>query len=408
MNADDGVHSAGGLERAKVLGLIQAQLAAYGYEDLSAAVAAQSGTPKTEASTRLADLAARGLRSELEDNGDDDDDGVSTMPATPQAHASTETGRYDLWYKTKHKGAATAAAFSVDGRYIATGSADTSLKLIDVSRVRSPLAGSARREDKPVIRTLYNHEAGITGVAFHPNGLVLASCAADRSIKLFDLTAASGKHAFHSLRDNHVFSSIAFHPSGEFLVAATDAPEPRLFDVRSGQAFLLRAAGSTSALTRVAYASTGGLLAASSTDGCVRLWDGRSGTCTRTLSQAHGGRAATGVVFSRNAKYLLTTGRDSTVRLWDVASGRQITAYEGALLDSPDSQAVFSHDEATVLAADDRSNAVVAWDAADARLLGNRAEHSSHVTCVAASPVAASFMTCSTDECVRYWSAEGA
>ncbi|KAJ2909444.1 hypothetical protein GGI21_001878 [Coemansia aciculifera] len=284
---------------------------------------------------------------------------------------------------------------------------NASLKLIEVDRVRDPQTGSARGEDKPVIRTLYHHVAEITGVAFHPNGLVLASCSADRSIKLFDLSAAYGKYAFESFGDNHAYRSISFHPSGEYLAAGGDASEVRVYSVATGKAFLLgQGARHAAGIKRVSYAASGALVGSASRDGTVKLWDGASGKCVRTLDRAHGGQAATAVAFSRSAKYVLTTGLDSRVCLWETGSGRLVHAYEGASTDSGSSQAVFSSDEALVMVADSRLNDVACWDAVSGRLVGRCAPHKRKITCVAPSPTAAAFMTCSVDECVRFWGGE--
>ncbi|KAJ2717839.1 hypothetical protein H4S00_004066 [Coemansia sp. D1744] len=413
---------AAGVGRDEVIRLILCQLSAYGFANLSQAIAAHTKVPMTtDSNSRLAELVQLGLQSEQQQpppqsQVQNQQEGGATESDTELDAGGIDLGRasrvaeapqYHMWYKTKHKGTATTAAFSRDGEYIATGSADASLKLIEVDRVRRPSAGSARREDKPVIRTLYHHEAEITGVAFHPNGLVLASCAADRSIKLFDISAAYGKHAFQSFSDNYAFRSIAFHPSGDYLAASGDSPDVRLYSVRTGKAYLLGGGDSEMSATvaQVAYAGSGALIASASSDGAVRLWDGVAGTCVRTI-QAHEGRAATGVTFSRSGKYVLSTGLDSCVRLWDVGSGRLVQTYAGAHLDAPNAQAVFSHDESLVMVPDARANAVACWDAQSSALLTRVAEHSQPITWIAASPATPAFMTCSTDECVRFWGAQ--
>ncbi|KAJ2785003.1 hypothetical protein GGI15_002069 [Coemansia interrupta] len=407
-------------DREEVLQLIVQQLSAYGYPDLSRAVASQTrvAAPAEGSSSRLSELVAIGLRNEqhqqssqshgerrgTEKHADDNLPGIDL-----KRRSTAMVPHYKVWYKTMHKGAATVTAFSADGQYIATGSVDTSLKLIEVDRVQNPISGGARREDKPVIRTMYNHEAEITGLDFHPNGLVLASCSTDRTIKLFDLSAAYGKFAFQTMRDNYAYRAISFHPSGEYLAAATDANEVRMYNVRTSSAYLLReGAGSgngqhSSGLTHVSYAASGALVASASQDGSVKLWDGRSGTCVRTLDRAHEGRAATSAIFTRNSKYLLTTGLDSMVRLWDVASGRVVNTYEGANIDAANAQAVLSHDESLVMIPDARSNSIVFWDSASAKPLRGGVIHQARVTRIATSPTTAAFMSCSVDDGVRYW-----
>ncbi|KAI9500462.1 WD40-repeat-containing domain protein [Coemansia spiralis] len=415
------------VNREEIIRLVICQLSAYGYSSLSQAIATHTKVPMTaESNSRLEELvvlAARegdtdtrsvgeyAERSADRDTADEAGNGIDLGKAD---HILAEVPQLKVWYKTKHKGVATAAVFSKDGKYIATGSADASLKLIEVDRVRNPAAGSARREDKPVIRTLYHHEAEVTGLAFHPNGLVLASCSADHTIKLFDLSAAYGKHSFQSFKDNYAYRSIAFHPSGDYLVAGSDACEVRLYNVRTGKAYLLAAGDGadlerhSDGITQVCYSANGALIGSSSRDGTIKIWDGVSGKCIRTISEAHEGRAVTAVRFSRNSKYVLSTGLDSCVRLWEVSNGNLAKTYNGAALDSLNAQAVFSRDEALVMVPDCKANVIVSWDTVTGDLLAQSADHKQRITWVAASPTAPALMTCSVDECVRFWCADTA
>lgn len=77
---------------------------------------------------------------------------------------------------------------------MATGSEDSSLKVLDVARIKAAYHNGA--PEKPVIRTLYDHIAPVNDVHFHPNGTVLASCSHDQSIKLFDIQKPTVKRSF--------------------------------------------------------------------------------------------------------------------------------------------------------------------------------------------------------------------
>jgi WD40 repeat protein len=85
------------------------------------------------------------------------------------------------------------------GRFVATGSADTSIKLLDVERmkiygqIKTPPAGAAPAtpsEDggvsHPVTRTFYDNTKPINDLDFHPTADVLVSCSRDCSIKFYD------------------------------------------------------------------------------------------------------------------------------------------------------------------------------------------------------------------------------
>lgn len=97
---------------------------------------------------------------------------------------------------------------------MATGSHDTSVKLLDVELIKQHHVEP--NDDPKVIKTLYDHTEAVNEVIFHPNGAVLASCADDFNIKLFDLQKVHMKRGFRYLADAYPVRSIAFHPSGTF------------------------------------------------------------------------------------------------------------------------------------------------------------------------------------------------
>jgi len=55
-------------------------------------------------------------------------------------------------------------------------------------------------EEKPVIRTLYDHVSTVTDISWHPGGLALASASEDKSIKIYDLQKPSVKRSFRYLQ----------------------------------------------------------------------------------------------------------------------------------------------------------------------------------------------------------------
>jgi WD40 repeat protein len=78
-----------------------------------------------------------------------------------------------------HTGDVGSVAFSPDGKFLASGSRDYTIKLWDVA------TGS-------LVRTLEGHASGVLSVAFSPDGRLLASGSGDWTIKLWDISDLLG------------------------------------------------------------------------------------------------------------------------------------------------------------------------------------------------------------------------
>ncbi len=77
-----------------------------------------------------------------------------------------------VWMAVGHAASVTSVAFSPDGRYLASGSEDRTIKLWRVS-------------DGALVRTLYGHTDWVSSVAFSPDGQYLASGSGDKTVRLW-------------------------------------------------------------------------------------------------------------------------------------------------------------------------------------------------------------------------------
>jgi cleavage stimulation factor subunit 1 len=325
---------------------------------------------------------------------------------------------------TAHKNEARVAVFSPDGALAATGSADTSVKLLHVERMKSwqatlTEAGNREIAERPVLRTLYDHTAPVSTLAFHPSSVWLVSGGRDCTIKWFDARSAASmdvsdrvaKRAVRSLRESSNVRSIAFHPSGDYMAVATDHPTIRLYDSGTFACFATREpaqAQHTAAVTEVSFSAKGDLILSSSKDGSVKLWDGVSGSIVRTITEAHGGAEVCSARFSRDAKSVLTAGKDGFVRIWDTASGRELRAPFVFTSGKPLPQrirrpATFAQNEELVVGCDEAGCAATVWDTRSGTTIQRLTGHQGIVRWVTASPTEPALITCGADFRCRLW-----
>ncbi|MFI5183543.1 MAG: WD40 repeat domain-containing protein, partial [Vicinamibacteria bacterium] len=132
--------------------------------------------------------------------------------------------------------------------------------------------GAAAPSDVAPPRVLAGHAKGVNAVAFSRDGRILASGSADTTVKLWDLAAGT---ALRTLRGHdEAVRSVAFSPDGSFL-ASGSYDSLRLWDASSGKGRDL--SGAPKKINGVAFSPDNRLLAAGGGDGIVTLWDVATG-----------------------------------------------------------------------------------------------------------------------------------
>ncbi len=270
---------------------------------------------------------------------------------------------------TGHTGTVSALVYSPDGKTLAGGGYDGTVRLWDTGtgRTRKVLAGRADADDPDLVRT----------VAFGPDGRTLATSHNDDA-RLWDLDTGRVRDTV-ALRkpDDDNMAAVGFDRSGRALAVAESG---QVRDVATGRV-TTTLKGPTGLEMAVAFSPDGRTLATSTRDRTAQLWDLRTGKVLATL------RSSTGVVsslaFDAAGKTLATGTEDGTVHLWDVADGSRRTTLTSA---SSRVESMAFAPDGTTLAAGSYDGTVRLWDPATGRARSTLTGHTSPVMSVAFAP----------------------
>lgn len=207
-------------------------------------------------------------------------------------------------------------AVSQDGYYLAGSCEDGTVRLWDT---RIAWWDLLRRWPTREVRSFTGHYERIASIAFSPDGTFLASGSADNTIKLWDVQTGDLIHTFSGHADE--VRSVAFRADGRYVVSGSKDKTVKIWDVDTGKA-VRTFPGHTDEVTSAAFRPDGWYVVSGSWDGTITIWDVRTGKAIRTFSGHTGGIFS--VAFSPDGWYLASGSADETLKIWDVKRGAEL------------------------------------------------------------------------------------
>ena len=191
--------------------------------------------------------------------------------------------------------------------------------------------------------------------------------------------------------------SVAFSPNGDMLASTSWDQTVRLWNVDTGQ-LLHTLRGHTDTVDSVAFSPDGQTLASGSWDGTIRLWNPNTGKLKRTLTGHVGGVGS--VAFSPDGWTLASGSADQTIRLWNTKTWkleRTLTGHTHIV------ESVAFSPEGDMLASGSRDQTIRLWDPNNGKHIKTLREHTGDIVRMTFSPDGATLASGSLDGTVRLW-----
>lgn len=231
--------------------------------------------------------------------------------------AEEQTVRQFAVFNDAHDGMVLACAFSPDGMTMATSGTDDDIHLWDL-------------ETGGQSATLLDHRADVNGLAYAPDGKMLASASGyfsqrdDNTVRLWDTDENMPRLVFSKHRDKLV--DVLFHPRGEVVISADAGGRVLVWRALNGE--VTRSIDTGTPINRVALSPDGALVATahgtelSVNDRALRLWNVQTGEKVREYTDMSDW--VMHVTFSPDGNVILASDYSKRTVGWDLNSGRMV------------------------------------------------------------------------------------
>ncbi|KAF4029682.1 WD domain G-beta repeat [Phytophthora infestans] len=348
---------------------------------------------------------------------------MTPPPATWRAHQTLSI----------HAKPISSLSFSPDEGFLASSSADSSIKIWRLT--------SSNELETP----LYGHEAGVSAACWSPDSRHLASASDDRTARLWDVETAKtlatlgathrsldaaltiplslleGSSTTLGLDEDGISSGVvtadppveshkgfvscvAFNPQGSLVATGSHDENVRLWDVRNGRTVAIIGAHQEPVVSVQFHPTDGSLLVTGGYDGLVRVWDVASRQCLRSIvtdPAAPVGSAR----FTPNGRYVLSATLDGTVRLWDYMRDICVRTYSGHVNRKFSMQCAFLEqqwNQQPVVACGSEDSRVFMWDVDTQNVSSVLTGHDHPVLALAAHPTSA-LMVSGSNRDIKMW-----
>ena len=201
----------------------------------------------------------------------------------------------------------TVLAFSPDGRTLASGHDDGSVRFWDT-------------KTQKFIGEIQAHPMAVSAIAFAPQGDLVATAGEDRVVRVWD--EFSHKQVAELISHTDRIPSLAWSPDGETLVSAGWDTSARVWKLNQPDPVILLNSHAEQVFT-LGFAPAGTPLAVADSDNDIYLWTDPLTAKVGPVLRGHVDEIRS-LAFNQDGSRLASAGADRVIHIWDTATGALI------------------------------------------------------------------------------------
>jgi len=276
-------------------------------------------------------------------------------------------------------------SFSPDGKYLASGSKDSTTIIWDTTTFK-------------IQHRLYGHTDAISNMYWSPDGTKLLTCSNDKTIKLWDIVKEKLVHTYEEHTEG--VTSCAWLPCGTKFVSGSLDKCLYLWNIEGK---ILHQYPS-SRVTDVAISKDGTRLVTICYEKKIRIFNVETGDEISSIQETD---FITSLCLSNDSRYALLNLRAiQEIHLWDLEEQRIVQKYSGQKQGRFVIRSCFGGLNQTFIASGSEDFKVYIWNRKKGCLLSSLSGHTASVNSVAWHPTRNLLVSASDDNTIRCWENE--
>lgn len=291
-----------------------------------------------------------------------------------------------------HEAVVKTARFTLDGKYLLSGSRDKTIKMWETS---------TRRE----VKSFKGHLSTINDLEISNNGKLFITSSADRTAKVWDIK--SGELLFSTPADRDYMTTVAFSADDKLIATGGYEPKVKIWDYKKNELIKEIDSDPDRGLgygINLDFSPDGKLLAIGEDNKKLSVYSTITWDTVYTVKIEGGscGGCATFTAFTHDSRYVVRATNNGIVAIYDAATGKRKIKISDKV---EDIRAVsFNKDDSRLMAATEK--VIYQWDMKDGSLYMDFYPDVKEVNDASYSPDGSQIVVSGNDNKATLWSAE--